>query len=327
MPFSKKVIIISGPTACGKTLWGIELGQYLQTSFNTPAQIINFDSLLFYRELNIGTAKPTNAERGLIPHHLIDVASISHPMNAAAFFQRASALLNDFLQQDQVVILVGGSGFYLRALLKGMYSGETTPDNVKKDLEGLYQREGIAPLLQMLRDLDPASFQELHMNDHYRITRALEYVLTHQRPISEDKKILAEQRPYDFSQTIYPHIRFFHIYLDLPKEEHRLRVIERSRKMIEQGLIEEVQGLLSAGFTGKEKPLQSIGYSQVLSYLSGEIKNINECLEKINLATRQLAKAQRTFFKKITPKNSYHPFGQRDQILGDLDFFLKEVSF
>jgi len=156
-----KVIIVSGPTASGKTDISIELARKF------GGEIINFDSLLLYKEINIGTAKPTLTERGEIPHHMIDVASISHPMNAAAYAKMALPIINDLHAKNKLVYLVGGSGFYLQALVKGMYDSPTTPKEISEQSETLYLELGILPFLEILQKEDPTTFALYHENDHY----------------------------------------------------------------------------------------------------------------------------------------------------------------
>lgn len=311
-----KVIVISGPTASGKTDLAVELA----LKFN--GEVVNFDSLLLYKEINIGTAKPTAEERRSIPHHMIDVRSIADPMNAADYARSAFPVIEKLLSQNKVVFLAGGSGFYLQALLKGMYDSPTTPGDVTARSDELYRNEGIKPFIEILKAHDVKSFERYHENDHYRIRRAVEHWWTTNLPLSEareekDSSNQELQRP-----TIHPW-DVLHIYLDIPKDEH-LKIIEnRTDKMIHNGLFEEVKSLLNAGFTGQEKPLQSIGYKESLDYISGIYKSIEECREKIIISTRQLAKSQRTWFNRDKLKNTFHPLKERDEIFKIVENFLK----
>lgn len=303
-----KVFIVSGPTACGKTKTSIELAKEIQGRTNQKVEIINFDSLLFYRELNIGTAKPTLAERQNIPHHLIDIASAKEPLNAADYLRYAKELLEKKVEEQVIPILVGGSGFYLRALIKGMYETPQTPEDVKIQVRSQYEKEGITPFLTLLEKHDPESLKTLHSNDHYRLLRACEFFLTTGNPISKEKEKKIQEDPYDFSRNSYPNWDFFHLYLDIPKDQHWNIIENRTRQMFADGLLVEVESLLKSGFTGEEKPLQSIGYKETVAYLRGAIPNQEELIQQISISTRQLAKSQRTFFAKVSPKMSYSPF-------------------
>ncbi len=311
-----KVIVVSGPTASGKTDISIELAKKF------GGEIVNFDSLLLYKEILIGTAKPTQEEQQNIPHHMLDVRSISNPMNAADYARVALPLVQDLLSQNKIVYLVGGSGFYLQALLKGMYDSPTTPQEITLKSDELYEREGIQPFLKILKENDPKTFERYHENDHYRIRRAVEHWWANGTPLSRER----EKKDQSNTQMSEPSAHgwdVLHIYLDLPKEEH-LKIIEkRTERMLSAGLIKEVQDLLSAGFSGEEKPLQSIGYKEILDFHSGMIKTIEECRERIIISTRQLAKSQRTWFKKDPFKVQYHPLDQRELIFNQVEKFLK----
>lgn len=311
-----KVVIISGPTATGKTDLAVELAQ------KHDGEVVNFDSLLLYKEINIGTAKPTHEEQKLVPHHMIDVRSISHPMNAADFSREAFPIVEAILKRGKVVFLAGGSGFYLQALLKGMYESPTTPLEILKRSEKLYQTGGISPFREILRQSDKGSFERYHENDHYRIRRAVEHFWTTGFPMSEARSSKDESNRMMERPTIH-HWETLHIYLDIPKEEH-LKIIEkRTDRMLEKGLIEEVKGLLSQGFTGLEKPLQSIGYKESLDYINGVFRNLSECRERIVISTRQLAKSQRTWFKRDHSKEEFHPLKDREKIFLRVSEFLK----
>jgi tRNA dimethylallyltransferase len=311
-----KVIIISGPTACGKTALSIELAQKF------GGEIVNFDSLLLYKELTLGTAKPTIEERKSIPHHMIDVRSISFPMNAADYAREAFVVVEKILNKKTPVYLVGGSGFYLQALLKGMFDSPTTPEKIMRQSDDLYSQEGITPFIDILRTHDIDSFKRYHTNDHYRIRRAVEHWWTTGFPLSEARKNKDEANNKLEKPSVHDW-NILHLYIDVPKEEH-LKIIEnRTIKMINDGLIEEVQMLLNQGFSGKEKPLQSIGYKESLQYLQGIIKTIEECKNQIIISTRQLAKSQRTWFKREKSKHQYHPLEERAKIFLQVERFIK----
>ena len=269
--------------------------------------IVNFDSLLFYKELNIGTAKPLLSEREEVPHYMVDVCSINNPMNASLFANEARKLINNLHKNETIPILVGGSGFYLRALLKGMYQCPSLPENLKIENQKLFQKEGITPFLNQLKKVDYKSYVNLHPNDTYRIMRAFEFYQVTKKPISEEKERLDSQDPYDFSKIEHLNWDIYQTYLNLPKSDHQQIIENRTQKMIEDGLVEEVKELLDKGATGTEKPLLSIGYKETIQLLQGIFDNQKAYQERINISTRQLAKAQRTFFKKVQHKNTFNP--------------------
>lgn len=314
-----KVIVISGPTASGKTDMAIEL------ALKFGGEVVNFDSLLLYKEINIGTAKPTPEERKTIPHHMIDVRSVANPMNAADYAREAFPIIEKLLSDKKLVYLVGGSGFYLQALLKGMYDSPTTPKAITEKSDELYSKEGIKPFLEILKTHDQKSFERYHENDHYRVRRAVEHWWTTGLPMSEVREE-KDQSNEEMNKPTIHNWDLLHIHLDLPKEEH-LKIIEkRTDKMLSGGLIEEVQDLLNKGFTGLEKPLQSIGYKETLDFIFGIYKSLVDCRERIIISTRQLAKSQRTWFKKDQFKETFHPLGQRSEISARVEKFIKDLE-
>ena len=311
-----KVVIVSGPTATGKT----DLAVKLASTFG--GEVVNFDSLLLYKEVTIGTAKPTLSERQSVPHHLIDVRSIANPMNAADYAKVALPVVEKILSENKVVYLVGGSGFYLQALIKGMYDSPTTPQEISQKSDELYKEQGIAPFLKILSENDPESFKRYHENDHYRVRRAVEHWWANGTRLSEER-LKKDNENKELRDAGVRNWEILHIHLDVPKDEHLEIITKRTKKMLSSGLIEEVKQILENGFTGGEKPLQSIGYKEVLDYLQGVHKNISECEERIIISTRQLAKSQRTWFKKDISRKVFHPVEQKDEILTVVETFLK----
>lgn len=318
-----KLIVLSGPTATGKTKTSINIAKKIQDELNLKSAIVNFDSLLFYKEISIGTAKPTIEERSGIEHHMIDIESIKSPMNAAQFIKIGEKIILDLMKEDKIVILVGGSAFYLRALLKGMYESPTPSNEIKAKLDQWYKEQGIQPFLDHLKKNDPQSLLNLHENDHYRLMRAVEHFESTGTKISDQKKELDDQNPYDFSSNIHPW-KILHLYLDLPKDEHFEIITKRTRDMFAQGLMEEIESLQKAGFTLYEKPLASIGYKEAIEFKNGFFENAEQCIERISISTRQLAKSQRTFFNKITPKESFNPIHDQGKIMDRVATFIRE---
>ncbi len=312
-----KVIIVSGPTASGKTDLAVELAR------KYGGEVVNFDSLLLYKEIKIGTAKPTLEERQMVTHHMIDIRSISEPMNAADYARNAMPIIENLLSQKKLVYLVGGSGFYLQALLKGMYESKTTPKDIIKKSDDLYQRDGIDPFLTILKAYDTASFERYHANDHYRLRRAVEHWWTTGLPLSS-ARIEKDQSNENLGKPSIHDWDLLHIYLNIPKEEHSKIIENRTDRMLATGLIEEVKDLLARGFNGLEKPLQSIGYKETLDFIFGVHKSLKDCRERIIISTRQLAKSQRTWFNRDEFKESFHPIEEKQKVFLRMDDFLKK---
>lgn len=307
------VCIISGPTASGKTRTSIELAKRF------GGEIVNFDSLLFYKEITIGTAKPTAEEMDGVIHHMINTHSISAPLNAASYLKYALPIINSIHKRGKIAYLVGGSGFYLQALLYGMYDSITTPQEFIEKSNKLFEDHGISPFLEILKRCDPKSFERYHANDYYRIRRAVEHFWATGTKLSEARTNMAKKRKLgpikEFNWNVY------HIHLDLPKSEHFEIIQKRAKEMLEHGLVDEVTQLLDSNFTGEEKPLKSIGYKETLNYLEGKFKNEAEYLERIAISTRQLAKSQRTWFNKVE-KTTYNPINDIEKIYNDFKEFL-----
>jgi tRNA dimethylallyltransferase len=314
---SPKVIIITGPTASGKTQLALDLAQ----GYN--AHIMNFDSMLFYRELNIGTAKPTAIERAQIEHSMIDICSLTEPMNAAKYNDQATPLAEKILQNNKILFLVGGSGFYLRAFIKGMYESATPNPKTKKQVDNILKEVGPKGLFEKLKELDPKSANFFHPNDAYRVGRALMHFYETGTSLALEKERFIKMDPYDFSKNRFPSWNILHFHLDIPKPEHEKIIRSRTDNMLKNGLLDEVANILKLpGVVGDEKSLQSIGYKESISFLKGGIPDLKELSDKISISTRQLAKSQKTFFNKIVPKQVFHPIKNRTNIIENFKHFL-----
>ena len=304
------VAIVSGATATGKTALGIALGK------KYGLEIINFDSLLFYRELHIGTARPSADEMEGVPHHLMGQESIKAPINAAQFSQLAKDKISSLHRRGVVPLLVGGSAFYLNALLQGMGDEHPPSQQARGKSHALYEREGISPFRQILREYDPPNFHKLHENDHYRIRRAVEYYWSTERPFSSHS--FRRSPPSNIH-----HWNLCHIYLHIEKHRHWPIIHHRSQRMVENGLVDEMADLLAQGFTGREKALQSIGYREAQQFLNGAIATRKQLMERIAISTRQLAKAQKTFFSRMAVKRECNPLEDVQLIHQHLDHLLQ----
>ena len=304
------LLIISGATATGKTSTSLRIAK---TYEHLNPVIINVDSLLFYQELNIGTAKPSQDELDEVKHRLINIRSITDPLNAADYTELALKELEECYQNNRFPILVGGSGFYLRALVKGMYESVDVSEEIKSKADQLYNESGIKPFVEFLKKNDPARAAQLHENDHYRIRRAYEHFQMTGKPMDQKGDEFAGGDPYDFSQHRLDCWDILHLHMELPRDEHAQIISDRTASMLKNGFIQETENLLKNGFTGKEKPIQSIGYKEILMMIDGELQE-KELQTRIEGSTRKLAKQQRTFFAKIRPKSGLHPLNDKDKL-------------
>jgi tRNA dimethylallyltransferase len=298
----KKVIAIVGPTGVGKSELAVFLGEKLN------GEIVNFDSLQFYKELNIGTAKPGEEERKRVPHHLYDLLELDEEFNAAKFVEIADNLIKEIWERGKIPILVGGTGLYLRAFEYGLFSIE-----VPKEIRGTLRKradQDLSSLYEELKRLDPEYAQKISPKDKVRIIRALEVIYASGKPISYFHK----ENPF-FGKKRYNLIK---IGLILPRKELYEKINLRVIKMIEKGWIEEVKNLLEKGYSPELKPFKAIGYKYIIQYLQGKI-SLEKAIELIQRDTRRYAKRQLTWFKKEPDIYWFNP-DEKERILN----FLKE---
>ena len=272
------LIFIVGATAVGKTNLALELADLIQSKKQIPAGILNGDSVQIYKELNIGSAKPDFSSYPKINFYLFNELSAPQTGTAGFFRKRAIEILKNKLPTE-LILITGGSGFYLQALEKGMYP--VPPSHAEKS-----QKQNDR-LYHELKQKDPELAQSISPNDRYRILRALDLMQKEGKTVSQIKK--------EFKEQILPW-PYLKIGLQIPKEQLLKRVQQRTKAMLKKGLIEETQSLIDKGFRGW-KPLSSVGYKEVLLYLEGAVKK--EDLESLIVSkTMQLAKKQKTWFKK-----------------------------
>ncbi len=274
-----RVAALVGATAVGKTAVAIALAQKI------GAEIVNADSLQIYRELDIGTAKPTKEERAAVPHHLIDVAHPSEPYDAARYCREGREVLADLQRRGVPPLVVGGTGLYLRALLAGLFAEGEPAAGVRERLRGELQDLGLPALYQRLLYLDPATANRLHPHDTYRIIRALEVMEATGKPLSE---FINAHRFQDAP------FRVLKLGLALPREELYQRIETRVEVMLGEGWLEEVKGLLER-YPPDLKPLQALGYRHLINYLTGRW-SWEEALTLLARDTRRYAKRQLTWF-------------------------------
>jgi tRNA dimethylallyltransferase len=273
-------VLIVGPTAAGKSALGLALAQ------KYGGAILNCDSLQTYKRLDIGTAKPSPAERSLVPHFLFDYLEPGQFLTAGDFRREALRVLGEQLP-ERPVFGVGGSGFYIQALEKGMFDVPKPDPEIEAGVREEMDRRGSREMFQELERLDPEYAEAISPNDAYRLTRALVIIRESGKKVSDLRR---EFKPEKFP---FPLLK---MGLTLTREQLLPRVQMRSAQMLKDGLIEEVRQLLNEGHADWP-PLQSVGYKETLGYLRGEY-DLPRLEELLNEKTLQLAKKQRTWFQR-----------------------------
>jgi tRNA dimethylallyltransferase len=273
--------VICGPTAVGKTALALDLAEYFD------GEIISADSRQVYRMMDIGTAKPTGEEQQRIRHHLIDVVWPNEEFNASRFVSLAEDAVTDICCRNKRPFLVGGTGLYLRALTEGLLQAPGADPELRKRLHARAAEEGSSALHEDLAGVDPESAARLHPNDLTRIVRALEVYEQSGQPLS------LMQDEHGFKSQTY---RTLKIGLNLERSELYHRVDQRAEIMFEQGLLEESEALLQAGYDPELKALRTIGYRQAFALLRREMTR-EEALEDLKRSTRRYAKQQLTWFR------------------------------
>ena len=278
----KPLIILSGPTAVGKTELSIKLAH------EADGEIISADSMQVYRTMDIGTAKIKPSEMDGIPHHLIDIIEPEDEWNVSLFAEYAKKAVNDIYSRGKVPVLVGGTGFYIQALLYDVEFSEEDDNEIRKRLTKESTRLGAHALHERLKEIDPVSAEIIHENNVKRVIRALEFYELHHMPISEHNKTQSERKsPYDF--------RYF--VLSDAREKIYDRIDRRVDKMLEAGLVDEVKGLMDRGLDLSYVSMQGLGYKEIYKYLTGEY-TLDEAVYILKRDTRHFAKRQLTWFRR-----------------------------
>lgn len=283
----KKVHIIVGPTAVGKTTYAIEKAVSLGT------EIISFDSRQCYRELNIGVARPSAEELTTVPHHFIASHSIFEPVSAAGFALWALARAEELFTVHNDIVMVGGTGLYIKAFAFGLDEMPPSSATLRASLQSAYAMNGIAWLQAELTRLDPLYAAGGEMQNPRRMLRALEVFHLTGRSIRSFQTGAVAERPFDMEWTL----------LDMPRAQLYARIDHRVDAMMAAGLLEEVRGLVSAcGLEPGRLPqaLQTVGYAELIDHLSG-LLSLDEAIARIKTNTRHYAKRQLTWFRKALP--------------------------
>ncbi len=276
-----RLIIIVGPTAVGKTALALALADHL------GGEIISADSMQVYRHMDIGTAKPSPEERQQVRHHLLDVVNPDESFNAALFVDTAAPIIQALHQQSKAILVVGGTGLYVRALLGGLVAGPGADEDLRNYYRGQQETRGTGYLYQELKRIDARAAARIDPHNAVRIIRALEVMA-----LTGDS-IVDMQEQHGFLDKRYECIR---IGLTLDRAALYERIDQRTQAMMDAGLIDEVRKLVDMGYGESLKPMQSLGYKHVFPYLEGHI-GIDEVMQRTARDTRHYSKRQGTWFR------------------------------
>jgi len=288
---------LTGATAVGKTAVGIALAQRI------GAEIISLDSMAIYRGMDIGTAKPSAADRAVVPHHLIDIVDPANEYSVAQYVAAAAATVADIRTRGRQPLFVGGTPLYLKSLLRGLFEGPPADWQLRRDIEGELPHVGQQALHDRLTQVDPVAASHIHPHDTRRLIRALEVFRATGEPISHQQLQFDEFRPADECRVFV---------LRRKREELHARIEGRVEAMIDAGLVDEVRRLVGTGgspvahaaagpavTTLGRTARQAVGYREALAYLAGEC-NHNEMVTRIKARTRRFAKRQGTWFRSLS---------------------------
>ncbi len=275
---------LTGPTASGKTAVGLELARRL------GAEIVSLDSMAIYRGMDIGTAKPTAAERQAVPHHLLDVVEPHEEYSLAQYVDAAQAVAEAIAARGRVPLFVGGTPLYLKALLRGIFSGPPADWPLRRRLQEVGRQQGAEALHARLAAVDPLSAGRLHPRDQRRVIRALEVWEQTGQSISQLQQQFELARPAAACRVFV---------LDWPRAELVRRIDERVEAMFAAGLVDEVRALVAGPHPPGRTASQAVGYRELIAHLAGEL-NLSEAKELVKLRTRQFAKRQGTWFRSLS---------------------------
>ena len=302
-----KVIVICGPTASGKTALSIELAKKIN------GEIISSDSMQIYKDMDIGTAKPTKQEMQEVKHYLLDFVEPDQRYSVAQFKKDAEKAIEEILAKNKVPIIVGGTGLYVDSLIYGIEYQEIELDKkYREELEERAQKEGLETLYEQAKKIDPQAIEKISANDKKRILRILEIYHSTGKTKTQ-QEIESRKNGVKYNYEVYA--------LNMEREKLYKRINKRVDIMIEQGLIKEVENLCSK-YTEFPTAMQGLGYKEVVEYLQGKISE-QEMIEKIKMETRRYAKRQLTWFRK--EKNNIWIDGTNEK-QKNIDLILKELN-
>ena len=280
------LIAVVGATATGKTVAGVELALALN------GEVVNGDSRLFYRGMDIATAKPTEAEMQGVPHHLIDILNPNERFSLAEYLNLARPTVSDIVDRGKVPVLVGGSGQYVWALVEGWEVPEIEPDRaLRAELEQRLERAGVSALAQELLSIAPEVASGIDLLNPRRVVRAIERVQSNSSGSSGSGRQKADEPPF----------RTMMVGLNAERSVLRQRVLDRLSAMLESGWRAEVESLISDGYTAEDRAMSGIGYRQMISHIAGEI-DLDETVRLTAVATNRLIRHQNNWFKRDDPR-------------------------
>lgn len=303
------VLVIAGPTASGKTALAVELAK----KYN--GEVVSADSMQIYKRMDIGTAKPDKAEMTGVVHHMIDIAEPEDSFSVADYVDMAHKVIADIVSRKKLPIVAGGTGLYINSLIDDAdFSKAPSNDAIKDELYELFEKEGAEPLLEMLKKVDPVSFERIHPNNIKRVIRAIEFYRTNNRPLSEQS---------DENQKKDSRYNPLMLMINPKREVLYERIEKRVDIMIERGLIDEVKRLSAEGLTKKNQSMQGIGYKEVLEYLNG-FMTMSEMIRILKRNSRRYAKRQFTWFKR-DPRMINIENDLLFEAAGEIDKWLKNI--
>ena len=277
------IICIAGPTASGKTALAATLAKELN------GEVVSCDSMQVYRRMDIGTAKPTLEEMQGIPHHMIDVAEPWEDFSVSRYCEMAAPIVDDIISRGKTAVIAGGTGLYMDALIRGNAFAPFPATGVRERLEAQADAEGMEAMLSHLRAVDPDAARRLHLSDRKRILRALEVYLETGETITEHNRK---------TQAVPPRYSPLWLGLDFARRGELYRRIDlRVGLMLEQGLVEEIRGLLADGIPERATAMQAIGYKEFVDALDGRC-TIEEAADQVRQSSRRYAKRQLTWFRR-----------------------------
>jgi len=282
--FAADCWFLTGPTASGKTAVGVVLARKLN------AEIISLDSMAVYREMNIGTAKPSAQDRAAAPHHLIDILDPSEQFSVSDYIALADEKVREIRGRGREALFVGGTPLYLKAILRGIFSGPPADWEFRRRIEEEVQAVGLGALHERLMQVDPISATKLHPNDKRRMIRALEFYTITGQPISHAQTQFEEGRPAEDCKVFA---------LQWPRPLLHERIEKRVDRMFEQGFVDEVKGLLKKYGELSRTASQAVGYREVIEHIQAN-HDINETRERVKTRTRQFARRQETWFRGLS---------------------------
>ena len=302
-----KAVIISGPTASGKSRLGVSLARVL------GGEIINADSMQVYRGMDVGTAKPTLREQRGVPHHLLDVVEPDEAFNAAMYRDMALPLVEDIVQRGKVCMVVGGTGLYIKSLVQGLFPCPPPELSIRESLGRESEQHGSQRLHERLKRADPEAASKIHPNDSFRIIRALEIQLL------TDQRFSDLTRKHGFRDR---HLKTLKLCLETERSQLYDRINQRSIKMVGAGLVEETEALLRKGFSPYLKPMKAIGYRHMIQFLKGTW-SLEEAVARLQRDTRRYAKRQLTWFRG-DPENTWIGDQDTESTLKKIRIFLQD---